>query len=269
MDNRIEFEGKTVDDAIRKACEHFGVPREKLSIDILSEGAGGFLGLGTKRARILVGRLDLQLTDDLLKNEEIEERSAPVISPPPSTPVEVPEDLPSLAEAPVMAEEGTLALRAKEFLEGLLEHMQIPAPVEVTEEEDRIILNVKSDGEGLLIGKKGQNLDALQHLTNKVVMRQGNGKKMIVVDTEAYRKRREEALINLAHRLAQQVKKTKKMVTVSNMNAHDRRIIHLALQGDSTLITKSRGEGDYRKIVIMPAGRPRYRNKEEHASPRE
>jgi len=147
--------------------------------------------------------------------------------------------------------------------------MQIPAPVEVTEEEDRIILNVKSDGEGLLIGKKGQNLDALQHLTNKVVMRQGNGKKMIVVDTEAYRKRREEALINLAHRLAQQVKKTKKMVTVSNMNAHDRRIIHLALQGDSTLITKSRGEGDYRKIVIMPAGRPRYRNKEEHASPRE
>ena len=80
---------------------------------------------------------------------------------------------------------------------------------------------------------------------------------MIVVDTEAYRKRREESLVTLAERLGQKVKKTRKTVTVTNMNAHDRRIIHMTLQGDAALLTKSRGEGEYRKIIIMPARRER------------
>jgi len=76
---------------------------------------------------------------------------------------------------------------------------------------------------------------------------------MIVIDTEAYRKRREESLVSLAGKLGEKVKKTKKAVTVSHMNAHDRRIIHMALQNDASLTTKSRGEGEYRKIVILPA----------------
>jgi len=75
---------------------------------------------------------------------------------------------------------------------------------------------------------------------------------MIVVDTEAYRKRREESLVALAEKLAEKVKKSKKSLTVGHMNAHDRRIIHLALQNDESLTTKSRGEGEFRKIVIMP-----------------
>lgn len=258
-DERVEFEGKTVDEAIQKACEYFGVPREKLSIDILSEGAGGFLGLGIKPARIMVSRLDLIITEELSVDDV--ESTAHLA---PHEPVKVNE--PVIERTDRGSEDADLALRAKNFLEGLLARMYIPAPVEVTEEADKIILNIKGDGEGLLIGKKGQNLDAIQHITNKAIMRQSNGKKMIVVDTEAYRKRREEALVNLANRLAQQVKKTKKMVTVSNMNAHDRRIIHLALQGDNSLITKSRGEGDYRKIVIMPAGRLRQKGKEDHGS---
>ncbi len=84
---------------------------------------------------------------------------------------------------------------------------------------------------------------------------------MIMVDSEAYRKRREEALLVLAQRIREKVKKTKKPVSLSNMNAHDRRIIHLALQEDETLTTKSRGEGEYRKIVILPARRNQGRTK--------
>ena len=109
----------------------------------------------------------------------------------------------------------------------------------------------------MLFRSRGQNLDALQYIVNKAANRSGEEKKMIVIDTEAYRQRREDALASLAERLGQKVKKTRKAVTVSHMNAHDRRIIHLTLQGDSSLVTKSRGEGEYRKIIIMPARKER------------
>jgi|YelNatPaOPRAMG01_1025707.scaffolds.fasta_scaffold05833_11 spoIIIJ-associated protein len=231
MEDVKEFEGKTVDEAIAKACEFFGVPREKLSIDIISEGSGGFLGLGSRRARIRAALLNLDFNDTLVEVKKAKK------------------------EADTSSEGDDYALKAKALLEGLLSRMYIPVDIELREEAERIILNVRGDGSGLLIGKKGQNLDAIQHIVSKAMSRQGNGKKMIVVDVESYRKRREEALVNLAHRLAQEVKKTKKKVTLGNMNAHDRRIIHLALQGDSTLITKSRGEGEMRKIVIMPISR--------------
>ena len=146
-----------------------------------------------------------------------------------------------------------MAQRAKAILEGILSGMGIPAPVRVEETEDAILLNVQGDGGGLLIGRRGQNLDAIQYIVNKAVSRSGNGRKMIIIDTEAYRKRREESLVSLAEKLAEKVRKTKKPVTVSHMNAHDRRIIHMALQNDESLTTKSRGEGEYRKIVIIPA----------------
>ena len=145
--------------------------------------------------------------------------------------------------------------KAKRILEGLLTRMQIDSPVSVEETEEAIILNIKGDGSGLLIGKRGQNLDAIQYIVNKAVHHSVNGHKMIIIDTEAYRERREESLVALAMKLGEKVKKTKKPVTVGHMNAHDRRIIHIAIQNDATLTTKSRGEGEYRKILILPARR--------------
>jgi spoIIIJ-associated protein len=145
--------------------------------------------------------------------------------------------------------------KAKRLLEGILTRMQISSPVDVEETEEAIMLNIRGDGSGLLIGKRGQNLDAIQYIVNKAVHHSANGDKMIVIDTEEYRKRREESLVSLAMRLGEKVKKTKKAVTVGHMNAHDRRVIHMAMQDDETLTTKSRGEGEYRKIVILPARR--------------
>jgi spoIIIJ-associated protein len=133
--------------------------------------------------------------------------------------------------------------------------MGIHTPVSVEETEDSILLNIQGDGGGLLIGRRGQNLDAIQYIVNKAANRSANGRKMIIIDTEAYRKRREESLISLAEKLGEKVKKTKKAITVSHMNAHDRRIIHMALQNDESLTTKSRGEGEYRKILIIPSKR--------------
>ncbi|MBN2438857.1 MAG: Jag N-terminal domain-containing protein [Deltaproteobacteria bacterium] len=147
------------------------------------------------------------------------------------------------------------AEKAKRLLEGLLVRMELTSPVTVEETEQAIILNIQGDGSGLLIGKRGQNLDAIQYIVNKAVHHTANGHKLIIIDTEEYRKRREESLVALAVRLGDKVKKTKRPVTVGHMNAHDRRVIHMAMQNDEILTTKSRGEGEYRKILILPARR--------------
>jgi spoIIIJ-associated protein len=136
-----------------------------------------------------------------------------------------------------------------------LQRMSFDCQVTASETPEKIILNIEGDSSGLLIGKRGQNLDAIQYILNKAINRADNDRKKIIVDSEAYRKRREESLLGLAEKIRDKVKKTKKPVSLSHMNAHDRRIIHLALQEDEALVTKSRGEGDYRKIVILPARR--------------
>ena len=262
----MTFEGKSIDEAIVKACGAFGVAREKLNIDILSEGTTGFLGLGSKKAQIRAGLLNIDLAIDApFPRREKKADAGPAKAQTPSPAAlqaplsernvpQPPETRPATVAAEASDGEPS-ADKAKRILEGLLTHMQITAPVQVEETEEAIVLNIQGDGSGLLIGKRGQNLDALQYLVNKAVHHSANGHKMIVIDTEAYRKRREEALIALAARIGEKVKKTKKPATVGHMNAHDRRIIHLAIQNDSALTTKSRGDGEYRNILILPVRR--------------
>jgi spoIIIJ-associated protein len=145
-----------------------------------------------------------------------------------------------------------LALEAQQILKGLLERLHIVAQIEIKEDPERICLNIQGDGSGLLIGRKGQTLDALEYLLNKMVAKNLEGKKRIVVDTENYRARREDSLVKLAKRLGDKARQLGRPVTVSPMNAHDRRIVHLALQNDRSLRTRSTGAGLYRKIIISP-----------------
>ncbi len=295
--NMTEIEGKTIDEAIEKACNEFGVPREKLNIEIVAEGSQGFFGLGAKRAKIRARLMSIHMAEETFEKPVI--KAAPVqpvvdaVIPPPrkeekqgkretsgehlretikepvrettrktvreTTRGPVTEGINEPARETSQETDHELAIKAKTLLSGILERMNIEAPVTADAREDAIVLNIQGDGGGLLIGKRGQNLDALQYIVNKATNRSGEDRKMIVIDTEAYRKRREDALVSLAERLGQKVKKTRKAVTVSHMNAHDRRIIHLTLQTDSSLTTKSRGEGEYRKIIIMPARKERER----------
>ncbi|HUH66543.1 MAG TPA: RNA-binding cell elongation regulator Jag/EloR [Syntrophales bacterium] len=240
--NSLEIEGKTIDEAIEKACSEFNVPREKLNIEIISDGATGFLGLGSKKAKIRASIMSIDMAMEMAAPQpaKVAEEKAPVV------PVEAEKvGAASAIEAP--------AAIAKKILEGILTRMGLDCPVTVEENSEKIVLDIKGDGSGLLIGKRGQNLDAIQYIVNKAVSKHTTYRKMIVVDTESYRKKREESLIALAEKLAEKVKKSKKTLTVGHMNAHDRRVIHLALQNDESLTTKSRGEGEFRKIVIMPA----------------
>jgi spoIIIJ-associated protein len=241
----LEIEGKSIDEAIENACRDFGVTRNKLNIEILSEGSSGFLGImGGKKARIRARLLSIDETLNLPLTTLQHEKTQKV----PET-----EMTSAVFDQSAAVTDAALAERAKAVLEGILHHMGITAPVSIEETEDAVLLNIQGDGGGLIIGRRGQNLDAIQYIVNKAANRTGEGRKMVIIDTEAYRKRREESLISLAEKLGEKVKKTKKAVTVSHMNAHDRRIIHMALQNDTSLTTKSRGEGEYRKIVIIPA----------------
>jgi spoIIIJ-associated protein len=256
----IEIEGKSIDEAIENACSTFQVPREKLNIEIISEGTPGFFGMGAKKALIRASLLTIDMTLDTAvdgPSPQVEAKLparamhgalTPAAHAEPAEPVAASPD----RQSPAPAENEPPTEKAKRILDGLLKRMQIDSPVAVEETEEAIILNIQSDESGLIIGKRGQNLDALQYIVNKATHRSANGNKMIIVDTEGYRKRREESLIALAVKLGEKAKKTKKAVTVGHMNAHDRRVIHLAMQNDSTLTTKSRGEGEYRKILILP-----------------
>jgi spoIIIJ-associated protein len=295
----IEIEAKSIDNAIAKACRDFGVPREKLNIEIISEGSSGFLGLMSKKARIRASLLSLDMNFSLdEENEEApqkprcearpenrheerpearaniqpaskpsqtkprEKRVAPSAAaprPPAAAPkpaaaeptkTETTGFVPAIVGLPATT---PAALQAAELLSGILTRMTFECRVTAMETDDTIMLGISGDESGLLIGRRGQNLDALQYIINKAVNRSETDRKMIVVDSEDYRRRREESLLDMAQRIRDKVKKTQKPLSLGHMNAHDRRIIHLALQEDEALITKSRGEGEYRKIIVLPA----------------
>jgi spoIIIJ-associated protein len=145
---------------------------------------------------------------------------------------------------------------AAQVLRKLLAAMGLEAEVAATENEERITLEVRGPETGLVIGKKGQTLDALQYLTNKIVSKslgEGAGKP-ITVDAEGYRSRRAESLIELAHRLADKARRTGRPVAADPMSPADRRVIHVALANQPGLTTRSEGEGIYRHLVIIPTG---------------
>ncbi len=308
----LDIEEKNIDVAIEKACREFGVGREKLNIEIISEGSNGFWGIGAKKAKIRASLfsfdMNFSLEDsarparqtappeeksdgkperkaDRATDKKPEARheqrrheakpetrhkpehraqrpasadsgaSAPRPAPARVKPAEPREKSPSPAVAAVEAVPATTpaALKARDLLTGMLGRMTFECRVTATETDETIILSIAGDDSGLLIGRRGQNLDALQYILNKSINKSEAERKMIVVDSEEYRKRREESLLDMAERIREKVKKTQKPLSLSHMNAHDRRIIHLALQEDDELITKSRGEGEYRKVIVLPA----------------
>ncbi|HHU48792.1 MAG: RNA-binding cell elongation regulator Jag/EloR [Caldicoprobacterales bacterium] len=138
----------------------------------------------------------------------------------------------------------------RNFLNELFEKMNLEAIVDVTETDDLISVNVSGPKMGILIGHRGETLDAVQYLTGLSVNRESKTYKRVIIDTENYRKKREETLIRLAKRLAHKVHKTRKKIVLEPMNPFERRVIHSTLQKDPYVITHSEGEEPYRKIVI-------------------
>jgi spoIIIJ-associated protein len=145
--------------------------------------------------------------------------------------------------------------KAIDFLQGVLERMGISADIDVKEEEDRIVLEVQTQDPDVIIGRKGQVVDALQHLVGKVVFRERSGEKgkPFIVDAGGYREKHVQKLQALAARMGEKALKTGTIVELSPMSPHDRRIVHMAISAIPGLSTRSEGEGDDRHILVVPS----------------
>jgi spoIIIJ-associated protein len=142
-------------------------------------------------------------------------------------------------------------------LTGILGHLGATGQVDARPGDDpgSIVLEIAGDSSGLLIGRRGATLDALEYLVNRIVSRDEVVAGRITIDVEHYRQRRQEYLDSLARRLADKAKQTGRVVTLNPMSPRDRRIVHLSLQNDGQVTTRSQGDGYYRRVLILPAGR--------------
>ena len=144
--------------------------------------------------------------------------------------------------------------KAIDFLTGVLERMGITADIDVNEEEDKIVLEIQTSNPDVVIGRKGQVVDALQHLVGKVVFRERSGEKgkPFIVDAGGYREKHVQKLQALAARMGEKALKTGTIVELSPMSPHDRRIVHMAIAEIPGLSSRSEGEGDDRHILVVP-----------------
>lgn len=144
--------------------------------------------------------------------------------------------------------------QAADALVGLLEHMGLEADVEIREDDERVVLDIDGPDSGRAIGKKGQTLDALQFLVNKMVNRFPEGRRHIVVDCGDYRERRDNGLISMARREAKRAVQQSRVVTLEPMSPRDRRVVHLSLAKFPGVSTRSDGQGAGRRVRIIPSG---------------
>ncbi|WP_428268439.1 protein jag [Haliangium sp.] len=143
---------------------------------------------------------------------------------------------------------------ARSFLAGILERMNIYADIETREEGDRIVLDIQCDDADRVIGKRGQLIDALQHLVSKVSFRTRHSpeSKPVIVDADGYRTRQIDRLVALAERKGAEAIDTREIVELNPMSAHDRRVVHMALAEMDGVTTRSEGEGEDRRVLIVP-----------------
>lgn len=230
----VEKIAKTVDDAVTEALLELMATRDDVKIEILEKGSKGFLGIGARDAKVRVTVKEEE--ESIFEELGIEKLNISIND---------------IEEAVEKVEPATIG---KEFLADVLEKMDIEAEIETKVMKEQIRMNVSGEKMGLLIGKRGETLDALQYLINLVVNKNTEKYTRVILDTENYRQRREETLKKLAFRLAKKAAQTKQRIVLEPMNPYDRRIIHSALQNSKTVKTYSEGKEPYRKIVITPVG---------------
>ena len=279
----ITVSAKTVDDAITEALIQLGVTSDMLEYDVIEKGSSGFLGIGSKQAVIRAWKKKTVEKEDEL--EELKEEIQEVISEvkgeekavKPEMKSEVKEKKPrrekkerkekrekeaaevkEVKETKPVQESKKLAkvqdetiAACEKFLTDVLHAMDMEVKISSRIDEEGA-LEIVMDGKnmGILIVKRGQTLDSLQYLTNRVANKTQDGYVRVKLDTEDYRRRRKETLENLAKNIAYKVKRTKKPVALEPMNPYERRIIHSALQADRYVTTHSEGEEPYRRVVV-------------------
>ena len=255
--SKVTVSAKTVNDAITNACIELGIVSSDLEYEVIEEGSAGFLGIGKKQAVITAWKKsdkkekkEKKEAKKEIKKENKKEFKAE------KKEVKVEEEVAEVEEVPVkeevLAEVEEKTIEAcKKFLADVLKTMDMEVALETSIDEDgALYIEMSGDDMGILIGKRGQTLDSLQYLTNRIANKMQDGYVRVKLDTENYRARRKETLEGLAKNIAHKVKRTKRAVSLEPMNPYERRIIHSALQSDRYVSTHSEGEEPYRRVVI-------------------
>ncbi len=288
----ITVSAKDLDDAITEALVELGVTSDQLDYEVIEKGSAGFLGIGMKQAVIRARRKEPEPEEEPIVEEIITETvvdTAPEEENPSSSEehrehkrsrsrnrnrhkekhseygqeTEAMENTGEAAasEAPVHKEvelakvEDATMEACVSFIKNVLDAMDMK-DVEVTacvDDEGALSIDMEGSNMGILIGKRGQTLDSLQYLANRVANKAQDGYVRVKLDTEDYRRRRKATLENLARNIASKVKRTRKTVALEPMNPYERRIIHSALQSDPAVVTHSEGEEPYRRVVVTLA----------------
>jgi spoIIIJ-associated protein len=227
-----EFEAKTVDEAIVSAMKSFRSNFEDLDIQVVSEGSKGLFGLvGTKPAKILARPVSTRTATPGEPQQE---------APAPSKPAR---------REPESPEKEKILVQASQIISDILAHMNMSGEIKTREDGT---IEIIGDGSGLIIGKRGQTLDALQFIVNRILNKDRSEPLYVTIDTEGYRQRHMDLLKSMAFKMGQKARRTGQSVSLERMNPYDRRIIHLALKNDTRVNTRSIGDGVYKQVVIVP-----------------
>ena len=273
MKGSIRVSAKTLDDAITEALIQLGVTSDRLEYNVIEKGSAGFLGIGMKQAVIEAWKKEEKAEEPEIEDfkEAVKEEISSIMDEPvkkeesvkekkesPKQVKEKPAKMPKEKKEEPVKEEQVLAkveeqtIKAVEqFLKDTLKAMDMDVEITSSIDEDgALYVDMKGEHMGILIGKRGQTLDALQYLANRVANKHQSGYVRLKLDTENYRARREETLKHLAKNIAHKVKRNRRPVVLEPMNPYERRIIHSALQSDPYVTTHSEGEDPYRKVVV-------------------
>lgn len=275
MKKVIQASGKTRALAVAEAVRKLGCSEDDVSVFVLQNESKGFLGIGAKPCIVEVTweTEERESTPVVEKKEKQEkkpeprqERPAPVkkeqpaSAPQPVAPAAQPkeEELAAPAAAKVAMEAGEKEAEARQFLANVLDKMHVQAEMTITSQKDEMRIEFTGPDMGIIIGRRGETLDALQYLTSLVVNKGEDGYIKVTLDTENYRKKREDTLVKLATKLAGKVVKYRRNISLEPMNPYERRIIHSALQDFEGVTTYSTGSEPNRKVVIASTepGRP-------------
>ena len=277
MEKNIIATGKTIDLAVEAALEQIHMDKDDVSVEVLEMPKSGFLGIGAQPAKVKVtyegpAEDNAPALSSASRSKPKPKKPAPKAEPAPAPKAEQPApkaekperksapkaERPAPERKPVVQKEyapaapGSMEETIEVFLKGLLEHMGSEAvPHAYRENEDGTYrVDLVGDNLGMLIGRRGDTLDAIQHLTNYVVNRGGSKHLRINVDAEGYRAKREDALRHLANKVAGKVLKYRRNITLEPMNAYERHIIHAALQDTADVTTYSTGTEPNRRVVV-------------------
>lgn len=274
MNGSIRVSAKTVDDAITEALIQLGVTSDRLEYEVIEKGSAGFLGIGMKQA-VIEARRKPEPKEEKVEEPVVEE---PVKAEPkkveavqPQKAAEKKADEPKKAafekavekavekevkeevkkETKLVEVQPQTIEAVEDFLKNTMKAMDMEVELKTEIDQDgALCVDMSGEHMGILIGKRGQTLDSLQYLANRVANKHQEGYVRVKLDTENYRARREETLRHLAKNIAHKVKRNRRPVALEPMNPYERRIIHSALQSDPYVMTHSEGEEPFRKVVI-------------------